>query len=150
MSSLFASLHHLAALMLVASLSIELVLLRLTFNLQTARTLLRVDMIYGASAGLVLVVGLLRVFHFEKGAAYYVHSLPFDIKFALFVLVGLMSIYPTLEIMSWRKALGQGLLPEVTAEKLRAMRMIVHTELLGVALIVICAAMAARGIGYWG
>ncbi len=97
-----------------------------------------------------VVVGLLRVFYFEKGADYYFHSAPFLAKLALFAIMGLMSVYSAREFLSWRKALRAGQLPVVEAEKLRAVRSVIHLELAAVALIPPLAALAARGIGHIG
>ena len=68
--ALFAFLHHLAAFTLVSALVAEFILIRDEITTQHARKILTIDTIFGASAGLLLVVGLLRVFYFEKGAAY--------------------------------------------------------------------------------
>jgi len=95
-------------------------------------------------------VGLLRVFFFEKGAAYYFHSWPFIAKLSLFVVVGLLSIYSTREVVSWRAALKQDRAPSVSAPRMRAMRAVIHWELAGVVLILLCAALMARGVGYFG
>ena len=65
-------------------------------------------MILGVAAGVLLVVGLARVFWFEKGAAYYFHNHAFLTKFGLFIIIGLLSIVPTVEFLSWRKAVKQG------------------------------------------
>jgi putative membrane protein len=147
MSTLFAFLHHLAAFALVAALALEFVFLKQELNIANARRILVADAIYGMSAGLLILVGLLRVFFFEKGAYYYFHSVPFIAKLALFVAVGLLSIYPTREFLSWLKALKNNELPNVSADNLRRIRLIVHVELAGVVLILLCAAMAARGVG---
>jgi len=69
MSAFFAFLHHLAAFALVAALAVEFVLIRDTLTVASARKIVRVDMVFGLSSGVVLVVGLLRVFYFEKGVA---------------------------------------------------------------------------------
>jgi putative membrane protein len=144
MPALFAFLHHLAAFALVATLALEFVLIRDELNERTARRLRVVDAIYGASAGLLLLVGLLRVFYFEKGASYYFHSVPFLVKLSLFVAVGLLSIYPTVTFASWKKALT------VDERKLRTIRRIIHWELVAVVGILLCAALMARGIGFVG
>ena len=107
MAALFAFLHHLAAFALVSAIAVEFVLLKGELNVANARKILRADQIYGAAAGALLVVGLLRVFFFEKGAAYYFHSVPFIAKLSLFAAVGLLSIYPTRKILSWRAALKE-------------------------------------------
>jgi putative membrane protein len=149
-STLFAFLHHLAAFALVAALAVEFVLIRATLDTRTARWLQRADMIYGLSSGLLLVVGLLRVFQFEKGPAYYFHSAPFLAKLLLFLAVGLISIAPTREFLSWRRILQQHQVPVLSEQRRRRLRAIVHLELAGVLLIVLCAALMARGVGYFG
>lgn len=147
MSSLFAFLHHAAAFALVAALTLELVLLKGALDLRTARRLLLADFVYGGSAALVLAVGLARVFFFEKGAEYYFSNAAFMAKLALFVVIGLVSIYPTVEFLSWRRPLREGQVPTVTALKLQRMRTVVHGELVAVALLVFSATLMARGVG---
>jgi len=150
MAAIFAFLHHLAAFTLVAALTVELVLVRGMLTVESARKIVRFDAVYGVSAGMLLVVGLLRVFLFEKGAAYYFHSAPFLGKLALFAAIGLLSIYPTREFLSWRAALKQGRVPVVDPGKLQKLRVVIHWELSGVALILLLAALMARGIGHFG
>jgi len=93
----------------------------------------------------LLLVGFARVFWFEKGATYYFHSHAFLTKFALFILMALLSIVPTIEFLSWRKAVEAGQVPVVAAAKLKRVRMIVHIELAAIVLILLCAAMMAKG-----
>jgi len=139
-STFFAFLHHVAAFALVAAVVVEFVLIRDDLNARTVRRLQLADMI----------VGLLRVFYFEKGAAFYWHSASFIAKFALFVLVALLSIYPTVKFISWGKAVKQGVAPSVDAGTQRAIRMLIHLELVGIVLILLFAALMARGIGFMG
>ena len=84
MSTLFAFLHHVAAVTLVSALAVEFVLICQDLTLAIARRLPVVDAVLGISAGFLLVIGLLRVFFFEKGAAYYFHSHAFMTKFSIF------------------------------------------------------------------
>jgi putative membrane protein len=65
----------------------------------------------------------------------------------VFVIVALASIYPTVQFASWKKALKQGSVPTVAPGKLRAIRRIIHWELAGVVVILLCAALVARRIG---
>jgi putative membrane protein len=145
MTVFLAFLHHLAAFTLVAAVAIEFVLLRGELTLWAARRLQATDAILGIAATVLLVVGLARVFWFEKGAAYYFHSHAFLTKFALFIVVGLLSIVPTLEFLSWRKATKAGQAPVVAAPKLKRVRMILHIELAAIMLILLCAAIMAKG-----
>jgi putative membrane protein len=139
-----------AAFAFTAALVLELVLLRLPLTAATGRRILVADLIAGAAAGVVLVVGLLRVGHFEKGADYYLHSAPFIAKMVLFGAVALLSIAPTLEFLSWRKRLKAGEAPVVAEKKLRLVRRLIHFELTGVVGILLAAALMARGVGTFG
>ena len=80
MTSLLAFLHYVAAFVLAASLVVEFVLIRNGPTVTNARKLRIADLVFGASAGAVVVIGLLRVIYFERGAAYYLHSAPFIAK----------------------------------------------------------------------
>jgi len=150
MPAVFAFLHHVAAFALVGALAVELVLTGVELTVGTARALRLADLVYGMSAAAVLTVGLLRVFYFEKGAAYYFHSVPFIAKLSLFAIVGFLSIYPTVTFLSWRASLKQGSAPAIKPARLRAIRTLIHWELVGLAALVLCAALMARGIGYVG
>jgi putative membrane protein len=145
MTTLFAFLHHLAAFTLVAAVAIQLVLLRMEFTLGVAKRLQLADRILGASATILLIVGLLRVFYFEKGPDYYWSSHAFLAKFSLFVLAAVLSIVPTVVYLSWGRAIRDGLVPEIAPGKLRSLRLIVHAELACIVLILLFAAIMARG-----
>jgi putative membrane protein len=150
MAVFFAFLHHIAAFALVSALAIELVTLRQELTVRSARTLLVADLVVGMSAAVLLVAGLLRVFLFEKGAAYYLHSAPFIAKFSLFVLAALLSIYPTVQFLSWRKDVQQNRTPSLDGSKLARLRMLVHLELAAILLLILNAALMAKGIGFFG
>ena len=149
-SVLFAFLHHAAAFALVGLVMVELVVMRGELTIASARTLLRMDSAYGLCAVLLLIVGFVRVFYTEKGADYYFHSGPFIAKLTLFVAVGLLSILPTLQFLGWRKALKEGRVPELDDAGRRRIRMVIHIELTLLFLIMLCAALMARGIGFIG
>ena len=145
MSTLFAFLHHVSAFALVSALAIEFALIRQELTLASARRLQVTDMVLGIAAGALPVIGLLRVFFLEKGAEYYWHSHAFLTKFTLFIVVGLLSIIPTVEFLSWRKAVSAGQVPVVEAKKLRLVTMVIHGELASIVIILLCAAIMARG-----
>lgn len=145
MTTLFAFLHHLAAFTLVVALVMELMLLRQEFTVATARRLLAADALLGVSAVVLLVVGLLRVFYFEKGGTYYFSSLAFIIKLGVFLGLAVLSAMPTVVFLSWRKALREGRLPDVDQKRLLMIRATIHGELAGIVVILLCAAIMARG-----
>jgi putative membrane protein len=147
MAPLFAFLHHVAAFTLASALAVEFILLRDELTVRSARKIQVADMVFGIAAGAVLVVGFVRVLYFEKGAFYYFHTGTFMAKLTLFVVIGLASVVPTLEFLSWRSAVKQGQVPSVSAQKLRSLRSIIHLELVGIVLILLMAALMAKGVG---
>ncbi|HUJ53865.1 MAG TPA: DUF2214 family protein [Steroidobacteraceae bacterium] len=147
-SALMAFLHHLAAFTVVAALAIEIALFKPPLTAGQARYLQRVDLAFGSAAGVVLIVGLLRVWYFEKGADYYWHNVFFLMKFTAFVLAALISIYPTVTFLSWSQALGAGAAPAVAVARTRRVRLCLMLELAAIVVILGCAALMARVIGY--
>ena len=144
MSTLFAFLHHVCAFTLVSAVAIEFTLIRQELTLASARRLQVTDMVYGIAAGALLIIGLLRVFFFEKGADYYFHSHAFMDKLSVFIAIALLSIIPTKEFLSWRGAVKAGQAP-TSAKKLRLITAVIHGELFAVVIILLCAAIMARG-----
>jgi putative membrane protein len=129
---------------------VELVVLKSELTTTSARSVLRMDMMYGIAALVLLVAGFVRVFHTEKGAAYYFASGPFLVKLTLFIVVALLSIYPTLKFMAWRKALREQRVPDFDAATRRRVRMLIHLELTLLFVIMLMAIMMARGIWFLG
>lgn len=149
-AALMAFLHHLAAFTVVATLAVEVALFKLPLNLPQARRLQITDLIFGIAATAVLVVGLLRVFYFEKGAHYYWHDAYFIVKFSTFVVAALISIYPTVTFLSWSGAIKSGAVPSVTPERYRRVRVCLMLELAAIVVILLCAPLMARGFGLFG
>ncbi len=141
---LLASLHHLLAFGLVAMLVTQSVLLSRSIDGAAIRRLSGVDRGYGIVAGLLLAVGLVRVFQGIKGPDFYMHNPWFHAKIGAFVLAALISIWPTIRFVRWRKALKADpawLPPEPEAT---ALRRIVRFELMLIAVILVAAAGMAR------
>lgn len=145
MSTLFAFLHHLCAFALVAAVAIEFTLIKQELTPASARRLQVTDIVLGMAAGALLVIGLLRVFFFEKGPDYYWHSHAFHLKFGFFIVIGLLSIVPTIEFLSWRDAIAAGQVPAMDAATRKRVTMIIHVELAAIVVILLCAAIMARG-----
>jgi len=142
-----AFLHHLAAFSVVGALAAEVVLFKLPLTVVQARGVQRADQVFGAAATVLLVVGLLPVFYFEKGAGYYFANAFFLTKFTLFILAALISIYPTVLFISWNKALKQGEVPTISPQAATRARMCMMLELTAILGILLCAPFMARGIG---
>ena len=145
---LLASLHHLLFFGLIAMLVSEDALLRGAIDNAAVQRLAKLDAGYGMTAGLLLAVGIGRVFYGIKGYDFYLHNPWFHAKIGCFVLVGLLSILPTLRFVRWRKALraDAGFVPP--AAEVAAMARIIRFELVLVAAILVFAAMMARYGGF--
>ena len=146
-NSIMATLHHIAAFTLTACLIYEFVAYRKGLTVEEARRIQRVDLVYGIAAGLVVVVGLLRVYFFEKGSNYYFSNYVFWTKMALFTIVGLLSIYPTIRYIKWNPILAENKSPEIPEQEYRNIRLLLWLELVGIVLILFAAPLMARGIG---
>jgi putative membrane protein len=146
-SAIMAFLHHIAAFTLTGAIIYEHITFRKDLSLAEARRIQIMDIIYGISAGVLVIVGLLRVFYFEKGAAFYAQNWFFWTKMLGFALAGLLSIYPTLRFLSWRKVVARGQVPEISEQDVKRIKMILRLETLGIAIIIFSAALMARGIG---
>jgi putative membrane protein len=111
------------------------------------RRIQRVDLAYGISAGLLLLVGLLRVFYFEKGPNFYMNNPFFWVKMAAFLFVALLSLDPTIRYIRWNRTLRQNNVPEISEPEYKRTRLLLWLEIIGIAVILLAAPMMARGIG---
>lgn len=146
-SVFWASVHYLSILMLFGFLYGELLLWRTGINERNIRTLLWLDIGYGLSALAVLISGIARAGWTEKGWDFYLSSPWFHGKVTLFVLIGLLSLYPTKVLLGWRKTVKAGQVPEIDATLQRNLRGVLVAELHLVVLMPILAALMARGVG---
>lgn len=142
-----AWLHFVFAFILVSAIGAEMFILRLPVDGRVARVLLRVDLFYGLSAVLVIIAGVSRVIWGAKGWEYYQAQPFFWAKMAMFGVIGLLSIAPTRTFMRWNKAAGAN--PSFTAPEaeVKTTRRFVAIEVHLVALLLVFAALMARGIG---
>lgn len=146
-NSIMATLHHLFAFMVTACIVYEFVAYRKGLTVEEARRIQRVDLMYGISAGLLIVVGLLRVFYFEKGANFYLNNPVYWTKMGLFVIVGLLSIYPTVRFLKWNAVLKENKSPEIPDDEFKRIGLFLWLEIAGIVLILFAAPMMAREIG---
>jgi len=101
---ILAIVHHLLVFGFAAMLATGLARLRPGLAGADLIRLAKLDAGYGATAGLIVVIGVLRVIYGVKGAAYYLPNPWFWGKMATFALMGLISIRPTIAFLKWRKA----------------------------------------------
>jgi putative membrane protein len=143
-----AAFHHLLIFGLVSMLVAQSVLLQGRMDGGVLAKLGGIDRGYGITALLLLVVGFMRVFQGIKGEDFYLHNPWFHAKIGAFVLIGILSIWPTLRFLRWRKALKADAAFLPAEDEVRRLRRIVRFELVLVAVIFVCAAAMARYGGF--
>ena len=146
-TALMAFLHHILAFTLTACIVYEFIAYRKNMGIAEMRRIQRVDLAYGISAGLLILVGLLRVFFFEKGPNFYMNNPFFWVKMNAFLVMGLLSIDPTIRYIRWNRTLRQNGVPEISEPEYKRTRVLLWLEVVGIAVILLAAALMARGIG---
>ena len=144
---IFAIAHHLAVFSVFGLLLAEVVLLRPAPTPDRIRQLGMIDSLYGAASLLVIVAGVLRVIYGASGWEYYVANWAFWAKMAAFLLVGALSLPPTLAALRWRKELAANPAFSPDNRQVARLRRFFAGELVAFAFIPAFAAAMARGYG---
>ncbi|HYG19359.1 MAG TPA: DUF2214 family protein [Ohtaekwangia sp.] len=138
--------HFISIFAIVGSLVSEHLLLKKTMTRLEIGRLARIDAVYGFAAMTLIAVGLtLWLGGFGKPAVYYSKNWVFHTKLALFLTVGLLSIYPTVFFIKNRK--GD---PAEIVSIPKAIFMSLRLSLLILFIIPLVAGLMARGIGFFG
>ena len=144
-SIIAASLHHLLAFTVVATLLGEVFLFRQNLSLTDAKRLQLLDTVYGLAVIALIAVGLTRVFFFsDEPASHYLNSVPFWTKMVTFGVVGALSAYPTIRYLSWTKTTASGEAPVVSDRDARLSPWLLRGELLGIVVIIVSAVTLAQ------
>lgn len=142
-----AILHHLAAFSLAGLLIAELVLLRGRLDGETIRRFGAIDALYGASAAIVVVVGIGRLLFGAVPVEFYLGNAFFWVKMASLATVAAISLLPTIRGIRWRRALGADPSYEPPTAEAARVRRALAVQLAILPLIPVSAALMARGIG---
>ncbi len=147
LETVLAYVHWLAIFTMVTFLASEAALCRVEWlNARIIERLARVDMLYGIASVVVLITGLARTYWGAKGMGWYWSNPLLHAKVTLFVVIGLMSIRPTLTFLRWRKALrATGALP--AEDEVRRTRKTVMVQAHLIPLVALLAVFLARGFG---
>ena len=147
LDAVLAYLHYTAIFLLFAFLAVQAVLLRTPLDGRGVRLLGRMDIWYFGSAAATLVTGFLRAGLGAKGGDFYFGAWPIYAKIGLFLAVGIISVYPTLAFIRWRRAHEHEPGWAVPADEQARIRKLVMLEVHLAALIPVFAVIMARGLG---
>ncbi len=133
--------HFIGIIVLAAMLVAEHLLISKQMDLKTFKKLVVLDSVYGLSAMVTLVAGLLLWLAVGKPSEFYSSNFIFHIKVSLFVTIGLLSAVPTTYFIRNRKTTAATMvLPNYIVA-------IIRLELTLLLLIPLLAVLMARGIG---
>jgi len=138
--------HHLLIFILFGILVTELVLVHQNMTDGDIKRLTSIDLWYGLVALLILMVGFSRAIFAAKGWAYYSVNSFFWAKIGVFLLIALLSIWPTVKYLSWhRNFQAAGSRPDTSS--VSVVRRILWLEMILFAFLPAFAAAMARGYG---
>ncbi len=138
-------LHFICIFTIVSSIVSEHLLLKPQMTRLEIKRVAVLDSIYGFATILLLAAGFSLWFLVGKPAEFYSKNWIFHLKIGLFVIVGLLSIYPTRFFNKQKKGEESDLI-EVPA----SIKYMIRLELLILFIIPITASLMAKGIGFFG
>lgn len=139
--------HFIFVLIVAGTLAAELFIMRLAPSAPVINLLTRIDRLYGLSAVGLIVAGVSRVLFGLKDAGFYLSSHAFIGKMVVFGVIGLVSILPTMRFMKWSRATRSDPAFAPGDAEWKSTKRYVTIEVHLLVLVVIFAALMARGIG---
>ncbi len=134
--------HFIGIMIVFAMVCVENILLKPAITRKTVKQLFNVDGLYGLFSLIVVAAGLYLWFGVGKPAAYYSQNGIFHTKVGLFIVVGILSIWPTVFYFKNRKG-DENDMVEIPNN----LRRIVRVEILLLIIIPILATLMAQGVG---
>jgi len=139
-------LHFISIFVIVSALVAEHLLLKKELTRKELTRLSRIDAVYGIAAVVLVAAGLtLWLGSFGKPSIVYSKNWIFHLKLTLFIIVGLLSIYPTVFFIKQRK--GD---PEDKVTIPGILFWMLRIELTLLFIIPLLAGLMAQGIGFMG
>ena len=144
---IFAAYLHFTAIMAFAGLlTAEWMLCNEQLQPDHVRLLARVDAAYVATAVVVLLSGGLLLVGYDRHVWYTLTHPIFWAKFVVFVVIGLVAIYPSLQFQRWNRAIAAGRERILTTRDIRWTRRVILVEIALLAVLPLLAAWLARAM----
>lgn len=138
--------HFISIFIIVGTLTGEHLLLKKKMTRLEIARLARIDALYGIAALSLLAAGFTLWFGgFGKPTIYYSKNWVFHLKISLFVVIGLLSIKPTIFFLRQRKG-DHAEMINIPSYIFWMLRM----ELALLTIIPLLAGLMSKGIGYFG
>ena len=134
--------HHVLIFGVFGVLFAEFLLVRPGLDRAGVRRIAAIDLWYGITAALIIIIGFSRAIFAAKGWLYYSHNLFFWAKIGTFALIGILSAWPTIRYLRWRRE------NDVPADgDIARIRRFIWAQLALFPLLLVFAAAMARGFG---
>jgi len=146
-SALVAYVHYLGIILCFGALMFERIILKINLSKNETISILIADVIYGIAGLAILITGILRVKYYGQGGEFYTGNPIFWFKISLYIVIGLISLYPTTTYILWAIPLSKNKLPVISENLIKRFKLIILTELVGFAIIPFFATLMSRGIG---
>lgn len=142
-------LHFIGIMVLMGALISEHLILKPGITKEQIKSLAGVNLIYVIAAILVLASGLLRWLVYDpKGTDFFSANPMFHVKLTLFFVVIILSLFPTMKLLKWKKQAKQGNHLDISDKDIKKQLMFIRLELLLLAIIPLLAVMIALGKGF--
>lgn len=149
MQVLIPYLHYIGIMVLMGALIAEHLTLKPGITKEQVKSLASVNVILIIAVVVVLATGLLRWFVFDpKGIDFFSKNPLFHIKLTLFVVMAVLSIFPSRKFCKWNKQAKQGNHLDISGRDIKKQLTFIRIELLLLAIIPILAVMVALGKGF--
>ena len=146
-SALVAYVHYLGIILCFGALTFERIILKINLSKNETISIIIADVIYGIAGLAILITGILRVKYYGQGGEFYTSNPIFWVKVSLYIVIGLISLYPTTTYIYWAIPLSKNKLPIISENLVKRFKLIITTELVGFAIIPFFATLMSRGIG---
>ena len=146
-SAIVAYFHYLGIILCFGALMFERLILKQNLSKKETISIIIADVIYGIAGLAILITGILRVKYYGQGGEFYTNNPIFWFKVSLYIIIGLISLYPTNTYILWAIPLSKNKLPVISEDLVKRFKILITTELVGFAVIPFFATLMARGIG---
>jgi uncharacterized membrane protein len=148
-SALWAYAHYFSILVIFGCLSAERTLVKADMTQEEENIVIKLDLVYGLMAALLIISGLFRATDFGKGSDYYLHETLFWVKMSFSGIWGGLSLFPSLTFYRRNFRRKNEEVPPVSQQLARRLTQVINAELTAMLSIPLIATLMARGIWYW-